>query len=613
MPEPKYLQNSRPQHLANVADNLQLFKKAYLMEFVDNDGNVVEVFTFSIPPESEELTYSQRKTETKTFGGLHVDEYGTDAVKIILSGSTVNQELKRIYKAGNGEDLELSGEDEIYHLRNLIEEYKSIENLQKNIKVFLYDLSKVTNQNSQIPINNYWQFFQGDFKIRRNSDRPFTYKYTLEGTGAKPEKEPSKFIFPELTEKKIDELVEILTGDPAIRELEQDLSSLDSIEQKMKLMDKIYGGLIAAIDFIDGINAKVNNVLAEVKKVSDLIKTLGNVMKYATSTLTGIIDSVGDTIVGFIDAATTVVEGVNSIVALPRTIQMKVLNVGLEIQNATKRLVKATDDLGKTCRGTFSSETYKIPEEVLKQFGMNDEEFKDTVLTRLADAENIANELAAAAKSADIPDAMIGNPDPVTGEQRMVLSYGHTDVMVKETDTFESLAAQYFGNPDKAIDIATFNGVASLDDLQPGDVIQIPIPKQPPNINKRNLIFSKREDRDNYGKDILLTEDGKIVYTASGDYALTDGVNNLSQAILLRLKENVKKRIRLTAYGIRTNISDPTAGITYIVSSVDLTVKSDPRVRTIKGIRFRTRGDAMWVTVFYNDINKAEGKTEGRI
>jgi hypothetical protein len=244
---------------------------------------------------------------------------------------------------------------------------------------------------------------------------------------------------------------------------------------------------------------------------------------------------------------------------------------------------------------------------------MNNEEFKDTILLRLIKAENISNELAAAAKSADIPDVMIGNPDPVTGEQRIVLSYGHTDVTLKETDTFESLAAQYFGDPDKAIDIATFNGVASLDDLQPGDIIQIPIPKQPPNVNNRNRIFSKRDDRDNYGKDILLTEDGKIVCTASGDYALTSGVNNLSQAILMRLKENVKKRIRLTAYGIRTNISDPTVGVAYIVSSIHLTVMSDPRVRSIKDIRFRARGDALWITVIYNDINNAEGKVEGRI
>ncbi|MDR2534546.1 MAG: hypothetical protein LBD29_00760, partial [Treponema sp.] len=233
--EPEFLRNRRPQYLANVGDNKQLYRKAYLMEFVGEDGGTLEVFTFSIPPESEELTYSQRKTETRTFGGLHVDEYGTDAVKIMLSGSTVNQELKRIYKGGKEEDRLLSGEGEIYHLRDLIEKYKSIEFLQKNTKVYLYDLSKTTGQSV---IKNYWQFFNGDFKIRRSSDKPFTYKYTLEGTGVPPEKDQTNFIFPKLTDRQVDELVTIMKG------------------------------LISVIDFIDGINAKVNNVLAEVKKAS---------------------------------------------------------------------------------------------------------------------------------------------------------------------------------------------------------------------------------------------------------------------------------------------------------------------------------------------------------
>jgi hypothetical protein len=109
------------QKIANVGDNRQLYKKAYLLEFVKN-GQVDDVFTFSIPPENEELSYTQRKTEVKTFGGLHVDEYGSDAVKILLSGSTVNQELKLIYGAEKG-NKEMTGEEEIYRLRDLIEEY----------------------------------------------------------------------------------------------------------------------------------------------------------------------------------------------------------------------------------------------------------------------------------------------------------------------------------------------------------------------------------------------------------------------------------------------------------------------------------------------------------
>jgi hypothetical protein len=151
-----------------------LWQKAYMLEFEE------DAFTFSVPPESEELSYGQRKTETKTFGGLHIDDYGMDAVKIVLSGSTINQSLKKIYGAGKG-DKNLSGEDEIFYLRDLITAYKDTpENINKPI--YLYDLSKTGKT------GNSWKVAIGDFKIRRSADRPFTYKYTIEFTGLPTEK-----------------------------------------------------------------------------------------------------------------------------------------------------------------------------------------------------------------------------------------------------------------------------------------------------------------------------------------------------------------------------------------------------------------------------------------
>lgn len=122
-----------------------------------------------------------------------------------------------------------------------------------------------------------------------------------------------------------------------------------------------------------------------------------------------------------------------------------------------------------------------------------------------------------------------------------------------------------------------------------------------------------REERDNYGRDILLTDDGNIVSSNSGDYELADGAKNLSQAILLRLRESVQKRIRQIAYGIRTNISDPAAGIAYIISSINLTVNSEPRVSAVEDIQFRGEGDSLNVNVMYRDINKTSGNVSGRV
>jgi hypothetical protein len=278
---------------------------------------------------------------------------------------------------------------------------------------------------------------------------------------------------------------------------------------------------------------------------------------------------------------------------------------------------------------------WEIPQEVLDQYNMTNAEFKDSINLLLNQAEDTSNELVAAAKSGDIPDVTIGNP-PITGDvagrgdtgsgaagQTIVLSYGFSGAVLKDTDTLESLAAEYFGSPDRAIDIATYNGITSLGEsdpndptksggLSPGDTIKIPI-LQKGQQNSRNRIYSRREDRDNYGRDIYLNDEGYTAASTSGDYKLTDGTNNLSQAILLRLRESVKKRIRLSAYGIRSNISDPTAGVAYILSSIDLTVRGDPRVKSIDDIRFVGSGDGLNVTVDYRDINNANGGVAGSV
>jgi|GEM_PF-6340176 len=646
-------------HIANIGDNHQLYSKAYLIEFfTGNEDSPVDVFTFSLPPENEELTYTQRKTEAKTFGGLHVDEYGIDAARIVLSGSTANQALKMIYK-GTGSPKWLSGEEEIYYFRDLIKRYRSIGNLQKpaNGKIIIYDLSKFARTNSAgNSVENYWQAFPGDFKITRSSDRPFTYKYSFEFTG-----------------------VSLREG----REFNSHAEPPDLDEGSLGLIQRMMNGLSDAIHFVDGIAARVNDVLHKVDQVGDALTVLGNVMSHSTNTLSGIVGSAGDSAAGVVDGAAGVVGGAGSVVSLPRNIQLRALNAGLEVQNSTNRLMKATESLVEECRAMFDDggEYWDIPQDVLDRYAMNGEEFRDSVCTILNRAENAANELAAAAKSSDVPEVAVGNPDPVTGDQRLVLSYGYTSVTLKSTDTLESLAAEYLGDPDRAIDIATFNGVATLggsdepegaipygggsfpEDIQPmgfaasparafvfsenvvdnkalsggavagravspvaaahdgaakpgdlriGDVIRIPITRRTGSVVD-NRVYARRGDRDNYGRDVRLTDEGRIMASVSGDYALVGGARNLAQAVLLRLRESVARRIRLNAYGIRKSVADPTAGVAYVLSSIDLTVSGDPRVAAVEDIRFRGERDFLNVDVTYSDINGSGGNVAGRV
>ena len=101
--------------------NANYWKKAYLLEFKTNKL-LTDAFTFSVPPENEEFIFPQRKSETKTFGGVVVSDYGNDLVQISLSGSTINQDLKLIYKSSLGSDR-MTGEQEIFYLRDLLKKY----------------------------------------------------------------------------------------------------------------------------------------------------------------------------------------------------------------------------------------------------------------------------------------------------------------------------------------------------------------------------------------------------------------------------------------------------------------------------------------------------------
>jgi hypothetical protein len=599
-----------------------LWKKAYLIEFVDETGVLLDAFTFSVPPESEEITYSQRKSETKTFGGLHVDDYGLDAVKISLSGSTINQDLKKIYNPKSpGADKWMTGEQEIYYLRNLIQKYKG-DNRAKETRIMLYDLSKMNYIKGQASdgteggvIKNYWRVFPGDFKIRRASDRPFTYKYSIEFTAVDFE---------------------------------------DSENMKNILAPK-FGFARAALDFLKKGVAWFEKGLKYANKINALLEDVNSSIRDVTE----ILDAYADVLMGYVDGAINTHDTAHDIIKIPGDASVKVLNIGLEYMNAGKRLLKSVEAVTITVLSYGTLESI-APQEVLDEYDMTATEFRDACTEFCANIEDAANVIVADSKSSNLPTATMGaTPDASAGTgtgsgtagtggsgsggsegggsggggseddssiegtgggeagsqatQRysIVLSYGDFAVTLKATDSLESLASEYCGSPDRAIDIAVYNGVASIDELNPGDAIKIPI-LAPSSRHSRNRTYSRPEDRDNYGRDIYLDKDGCTAASTSGDYLLTEGVENLNQAILLRLRESVNRRIRLVAYGIRTNISDPAAGKAYIISSIDLTVSRDPRVSAVDNIKFAGTGDGLDITVEYTDINHNNGSTVGR-
>ena len=227
--------------------NLSLFRKAYMLEFLENDIPK-EVFTFSVAPESEDFDFPQRVTETKTFGGSVFDDYGNDTIKINLSGSTVNEEKKLIYKGLTKMPQFLTGEKEIFHLQKILEEWGDIEKTPKK-KVYLYDLSKMSLiQMAAIagggaPSRNYWRVAIKGLKIKRAKDKPLTYNYTLEMIGFK---DPKNVPFP-----LFGDALEFLDGCQRVLEAIEDV--LGYAEFAAAAIDSVASGIVEVKNYFEKI------------------------------------------------------------------------------------------------------------------------------------------------------------------------------------------------------------------------------------------------------------------------------------------------------------------------------------------------------------------------
>ena len=550
-----------------------LWQNVYLLEFYkDNKGDVLEdSFAFGVPPESEEIVLPQRKTETKTFGGLIVDDYGCHELKITLAGNTVNNELRRIYHT-DGQQEYLTGEDEIFKLKALIEKYKQNKNTMGS-KILLYDLSKHGNiRRKKKTIDSFcWEVYPGEFKIKRSKERPFTYTYSIEFTAVGTE-----------SKLQLDKTVRILGVDfnPAFDKINK---YLDDLESKFAFMK-------TAI-------AKINETRAFVQKCKELtlLAVGGTINVFRTliddTFVVGntVFDLYRETIGGAIPFA---IDNSDFAAALLIDLSENIHRLARDIKSATKKEFYMPV-------GLFDNWETAIEElNMLGQLSLN----------------NIDREI-----NSMIVTSKMNKPQEQqlqVGENRSITTYGTKIALITDGMNFEKLAQEHYGDSSKAYIIASANSASSMSDLisRNGKYVLIPVLKRG-EANFENQIIGLSGQRDSYGKDIALDDYGHILLNESGtDFKFVSGKKNLSQSILMRLQENTSKRVRLQLYGIKTSIPDSEqAGSAYILSSIIQTLNQEPRIKELKGVSFKGEGDSLKIDVDYTDIGGSGNTIKGVI
>jgi hypothetical protein len=232
----------------------------------------------------------------------------------------------------------------------------------------LYDLSKTKFSGGKM-IKNYWRVFPGDFKIRRSSDRPFTYKYSIDFTAVDMEES----------------------------EINRNIVS-DSFGWAKSLLGKIDGFM----KVLEGALTWWTEKMAYIDKINTSIRELEDILDVYSSILNG-----------YIDTTTIALDSVNSVLRIPNDLVAKVMNIGLEFTNSASNLNKAVAEFCSEIVGMFtlSSVYWEDVVAAADEYGMTPSEFGDVWKEKTSEFEDDTNALESKSKSGNLPGSMPGNSE----------------------------------------------------------------------------------------------------------------------------------------------------------------------------------------------------------
>lgn len=576
--------------------NEKYINKSYVLDFRIN-GVTQDLVVFSVPPQTESFKFPQRIYETKTFGGIVYDDYGNDSVKISLAGTTINNELRLIYKKNTTSASAVSGDEEIQYIKDLIRSYGK-KNKLKNKTVYLYINGDDTAQ-------TFWQVLIEDFDIKRSKDKPLSYDYQLEMIGVSDEVSMLGNIVPGLNNitSAIDNVVE--TIDNATGAVDNLAATLDNID---KSLDNKTAKIIKSVEKIKKQTETVSKVLRwderiinGCQKVQATIKKIENdcveVFDIMNREVRNLVDRPINVVKEIINTGEAIVDGVFRV---PFVVLDKVIN-------DTSELIKDVCDIVVWGRDLITNPDtiLQIAMSYIDEVVQDAEDLTDYLTGILGGMEDTNNELNAILKEEEEEEVII--PGDKNSDDRLLKVYGYKEYDVQDGDTWDSIAYKFYGIADYAIVLASYN--SDINELKVGIRIYIPVfVKQESAVN--DDVYNSEGEKDNFGKDISLGQKGEIKIV-DGDFLLISGQDNLDQAIENRLSSEVENSIRKVAYGIKSSVGSSYIPSGYILASVKQTLMMDKRIKSVDSISYKGIKDKLLIKIVYTTINDYQKTYEG--
>ena len=530
-----------------------LVRDSILFEIVSkkNRSKPIASFVMTVPPESMEIEEPQRIRTTKTYGGVFVDDYGPDVLKINISGNTGGVDVRQtVIEEGT---REFDGRGAFFHFRDTIMRYKSLKSISRTYEDYelrIYDLSTANWKKYAVSaISEGWAegyvVLLNKFKMTRNKEKPLFYNYTIELTGLRPLGTYSGETSPPTV---------ILNPRTLLDSIRRGINSIQAFFTKV---DTVKSKIKSVFDLYDDVSTKLVSFFEQT--VDIIVYPLGLCKRFLTATR-----DLSDTIQDITDT-TLSIKGI----AIDEYYAM------LEITKEIGASVASLVTFGKTpeSAGNYTIKTTTEPSKSLSLFERYDD---------MSDVES------------EISSEFLGAS--VVSEEALVV-YGYVLVVADASTTLESLAAEYYGDPGLLELIAIFNNFKGDEDIVVGEVVKVPVVLQGGSITD-NYVFSENFD-DIYGSDIKIDANGDLVISASGDFSIIEGIPNLIRALNSRLNETLGARLRLSVYGIRNAIGgsqNNTAPIAYIISNIKDTAMQDPRINKVWNMKIKGRGDVLDVS-----------------
>ena len=186
---------------------------------------------------------------------------------------------------------------------------------------------------------------------------------------------------------------------------------------------------------------------------------------------------------------------------------------------------------------------------------------------------------------------------------------GSRSVLVRETDTLQTLAKRYLGDDELWPFIADLNGLTDNTLLEPGTEILIPIyAGDRVEYIKDRYFLDLNIVKNPYGVDLQIDNEGDIVFNDAGDLAIVGGVHNVLQAVKIKVESVVGSSLKHTSIGLASlpGSEGTDLAMKYIRIHLRSAILQDPRVDSVEDIVIYNRNSVVEATVFFRLVGYDE-------